>query len=41
LRISLQQHFGVAGSPVYARAGRAARRLSAGEIDRTGVNSFK
>jgi hypothetical protein len=41
LRISLQQHFGVAGSPPCARAGRAARRLSGSEIDRTGVTSFK
>jgi hypothetical protein len=40
-RISLQQHFGVAGSPPCARAGRAAKRLSGGEIDRTAVTSFK
>jgi hypothetical protein len=41
LRISLQQHFGVAGSPPCAWAGRAAKRLSGGEIDRTAVTSFK
>ena len=40
-RISLQQHFGVAGFPPCARAGRAAKRLSGGEIDRTAVTSFK
>ena len=39
--ISLLQHFGVAGSSPCARAGRAAKRPTGGEIDRIAVTSFR